>query len=404
MLWACTLPLQMIPAAKDVALLMLIAWAAIRALIGGVAPAWRPIVTRPVAWLLTAWGLWTCAALLWSPDTQAGIEELANYRAFFVPLAVFPILLDLRRVLWAFLVGVAIVNVVQVLQAMGAPGFTPEVADRFFAWMAPNPGGLLIAAAFVAHAAWLVVERRGGVSGLHVAGAALAALGLALMQNRGGIVAAAIGVIMLLLIVVALLPRARSTVLLVAASLTFGLSAGLLIDDLLLGSSIGNPVRQRVQEGFDDVRNTPEYEAKRLVQRSVTMRLTAWRELTQVIRAQPLGGTGLGGLAPALLEAGGEAAAADDLPPHRHGHNSWLFTAAATGLIGLALMLCTIWGGAIDLLTRLSAFPEALVCLGILLTWMIANMFDSLILSGGTAGLLMLGLLAAFIPRTRTDS
>ena len=399
MLWAFTIPLQMIPAAKDIALVLLLGWAAIRALLGGMRSAWRPLFSRPLAWFLTAWGLWTCATMLWSVDPQSGLEELANYRSFLVPLAVFPILLELRRMLWAFLAGAAIVNLIQAMQAMGVPGFTPEVPDRFFAWMAPNPGGLLIAAAFVAHAAWLVVERRGGLSFLHIAGAALAALGLALMQNRGGMVAAVLAIIILLLTVVALLPRARSTVLLVATCLTFGLSAGLLIDDVLLGSSIGDPVRQRMQEGIDDVQDAPQYEVKRLVQRSVTFRLTAWRDLLQIIQARPLGGTGLGGLAPALLGVGNDAEIAAELPPHRHGHNTWLFTAAATGLIGLALMLCTIGGAALDMLRRLNTFPETMVCLGILLTWVIANLFDSLILSGGTSCLLILGLLASFIPR-----
>ncbi len=401
MLWAFTIPLQMIPAAKDVSLVLLLGWAASRAILGGMRTAWRPLFTRPVAWFLTAWGLWTCAAMLWSVDPRAGIEELVNYRSFLIPLAVFPILLELRRLLWAFLAGVAIVNLIQALQAMGVPGFSPQVPERFFAWMAPNPGGLLIAAAFVAHAAWIVVERRGGMSGLHIGGAALAALGLALMQNRGGIVAAVLAIIILLLTVIALLPRARSTVLLVAASMTFGLSAGLLIDDVLLGSAIGDPVRQRMQEGVDDVSNTPQYEVKRLVQRSVTFRLTAWRDLLEVIWAKPLGGTGLGGIAPALLTIGDNAENAAELPPHRHGHNSWLFTAAATGLIGLGLMICTLGSATLDLLNRLTAFPEAIVCLGILLTWMIANMFDSLILSGGTSCLLMLGLLASFIPREK---
>ncbi len=409
--WAFFLPLLMIPWAKDVALVALAGWSIARILFGGVRAAWAPIFRMPITWLIMAWGVWTCLSLTWSPAPGWGLEELRAFRSFLIPISLFPVILHLRRLLAAFLIAVAIINLIQIAQALEVPGITTVRENRCCAWIAPNPGGLLVAAAFAAHLAWPIAERRGRAAVWHVGGAALASIGLLFMVNRGGMVAAVIapGVVMVAALV--LLPRARATVLLVATALTFGLSIALLLDDVAFNGAVTSPVRDRVQRGVDDLSGARQFGKRPLIKRAVTYRLEVWKATLESIRTRPWAGTGLGGLWHAF-DAHPEFTSNDRTvegyvpvdSDHKHAHNSWLFIPATTGLVGLALMLATLGSGLLAEARRFAARPEALVGFGIVVVWMVGNIFDSLILSGSTSQLLILGLLAAWLPRGSSDA
>jgi len=275
--WAFCVPMVMVPWAKDVALVLLVIWSIARVLFGGVRYAWGPIFRMPITWFITAWGLWTCLSLAWTPAPEWGLEELRAFRSFLIPISLFPVILHVRRLLWAFLIAVAIINLIQIAQAAGLPGLSTIKPNRYCAWIAPNPGGLLVAAAFVAHIAWPIAERRGRGAVWHVGGAALAAVGVLLMLNRGGIVAAIVGPAAIMVVALVLLPRARATVLLVATALTFGVSIGLLIDDLALDGAATSPMRARIQRGMDDLTNAKQFANRPLIRRSVMYRVEVWK-------------------------------------------------------------------------------------------------------------------------------
>ena len=410
MAWAFFVPLVMIPWAKDVALILLVGWCLARVLFGGVRYAWGPLFRMPLAWLITAWLVWTGLSILWSPAPVWGLDEYKAFRAFLIPISVFPVLFEFRKMLWAFLAGAAIVTVIQLLQASGLAGLPIDRFNRVCAWIAPNAGGLLLAGVFVAHAAWLLAERRGRMAGLHVAGAVLAAIGVVFMNNRGAFLASSIGVAVVFVMVLILLPRARAKVLLVATSLVFGLTCGLYVDEVLMGSKLSGPIEHRVQLGLDDISNVRRFERRPVYRRAVTYRLEVWSAMIEEIQDRPLLGTGLGGLWHAFDDHP-EFNSTDRSDPnyqpvdadHHHGHNSWLFIPATTGLIGMALMWGTLGTAIAGLCRRARRHPEAVVSFGILVAWMIGNVFDSLLLSGSTSYLLIIGLLAAFVPRVGAE-
>ena len=410
MAWAFFVPLLMIPWAKDVALILLVGWSLARVLFGGVRYAWGPLFRMPLAWLITAWLVWTGLSILWSPAPIWGLDEYKAFRAFLIPISVFPVLIEFRKMLWAFLAGAAIVTVIQLLQASGLGGLPTNRFNRPCAWIAPNPGGLLLAGAFIAHAAWLLAERRGRMAGVHVAGAVLAAIGVMFMNNRGAFIASGIGVALVFVAVVILLPRVRAKVLLVATSIVFGLTCGLYVDEMILDSKISGPIEHRIQWGLNDLKGTTEFEKRPVLKRSVTYRLEVWSALLEDIQDQPLLGTGMGGLWHAFDDHP-EFTSRDRTVPnykpidadHKHGHSSWLFVPATTGLIGMALMWGTLGTAIAGLCRRARRHPEAIVSFGILIAWMIGNVFDSLLLSGSTSCLLIIGLLAAFVPRAGVE-
>ncbi|MDG1838731.1 MAG: O-antigen ligase family protein [Phycisphaerales bacterium] len=417
MAWAFFVPLVMIPWAKDVALILLVGWSLARVLFGSVRYAWGPLFRMPLAWLITAWLVWTGLSILWSPAPVWGLDEYKAFRAFLIPILVFPVLFEFRKMLWAFLAGAAIVTVIQLLQVSDLAGlprdsYSRRSMDRFCAWIAPNPGGLLLAGAFVAHAAWLLAERRGRMAGVHVAGAVLAAIGVLFMNNRGAFVASGIGAALVCMVVVILLPSVRAKVLLVATSIVFGLTCGLYVDEMILGSKISAPIEQRIQRGLDDLKGTAEFEKRPLVSRSLTYRLEVWSALLDDIQDRPLLGTGMGGLwhafddHPEFISNDRTGKSKKHKPAynnHKHGHNSWLFVPATTGLIGMALMWGTLGTAIAGLCRRARRHPEAIVSFGILVVWMIGNVFDSLLLSGSTSCLLIIGLLAAFVPQVGAE-
>jgi O-antigen ligase len=411
MAWAFFVPLVMIPWAKDVALILLVGWCLARVLFGGVRYAWGPLFRMPLAWLITAWLVWTGLSILWSPAPVWGLDEYKAFRAFLIPISVFPVLIEFRKMLWAFLAGAAIVTVIQLLQASGLVELGSRWnIGRFTAWIAPNPGGLLLASAFVAHAAWLLAERRGRMAGVHVAGAVLAAIGVVFMNNRGAFLAAGIGVVVVFVVVIILLPRARTKVLLVATSIVFGLTCGLYVDEMLMGSKFSGPIEARLHRGLDDLNNTSYFQTRPITGRSVTYRLEVWSALLEDIQDRPLLGTGLGGMWHAFNDhpefTGNDRTDPNYKPlsnEHKHGHNSWLLVPATTGLIGMALMWGTLGTALAGLCRRARRHPEAVVSFGILVAWMIGNVFDSLLLSGSTSYLLIIGLLAAFVPRVGAE-
>jgi O-antigen ligase len=410
MAWAFFVPLVMIPWAKDVALILLVGWCLARVLFGGVRYAWGPLFRMPLAWLITAWLFWTGLSILWSPSPMWGLDEYKAFRAFLIPISVFPVLFEFRKMLWAFLAGAAIVTVIQLLQASGLAGLPIDSFNRVCAWIAPNPGGLLLAGAFVAHAAGLIAERRKRMAGVHVAGVVLAAIGVLFMNNRGAFLAASIGVAVVFVVVVILLPRARAKVLLVATSIVFGLTGGLYIDEVLMGSKVSGPIEARAKRGLDDLNNTDYFQRRPITRRALTYRLEVWSALLDDIQDRPLLGTGMGGLWLAFDDHPEFTSTDRTVPSYKpayknpkHGHSSWLFVPATTGLIGMALMWGTLGTAIAVLCRRARRHPEAMVPFGILVAWMIGNVFDSLLLSGSTNCLLIIGLLAAFVPRAGVE-
>jgi O-antigen ligase len=353
--------------------------------------------------------LWTCLSLAWSPELGWGLEELRAFRSFLIPISLFPVILHYNRILSAFLIAIAIINLIQIAQSLGIAWIDPVRPNRYCAWIAPNPGGLLLAAAFVAHIAWFILDCRRGRAVLHIGGGVLAAIGLLLMVNRGAIVAVGVGAIVILAAGIILLPRARVAVLLAAIAMTIGMAMGLLLDNVAFDGRITAPMRRQAQSGFDDLANSDKFVGRPIYRRSVMYRVEVWKAALEAIGQRPIVGIGVGGVWHAFDAhpefTANDRTAVDYIPvdgDHRHVHNTWLFIAVTTGLIGSLLMVLTIGSGLVAEARRAAAsHPIAFVGFGIVVTWMVGNVFDTLIISGSTSCLLILGLLPAWIPRSQ---
>jgi hypothetical protein len=79
-------------------------------------------------------------------------------------------------------------------------------------------------------------------------------------------------------------------------------------------------------------------------------------------------------------------------------HSSFIYQAACTGLIGLALLLGVLGLAVIRLALFMGRDPQTVVPLAMLSAWIVVSAFESTLLAGVGAGLLVLSLIPAMVP------
>ena len=148
-----------------------------------------------------------------------------------------------------------------------------------------------------------------------------------------------------------------------------------------------NPARDRVQLAIEEAQawhpGIPEAT-------SIGYRLAFYRNSLEIIAKHPLLGVGTGGYPKAYADQ----TRGTGLEPSRNPHNEYLLIGVQTGLVGLALLLNLFWQHW-RLALRLATSFETHLCRGLLLTFVVACLFNSLLLDH-TEGLLfawMTGLL-----------
>ncbi|MCH2142196.1 MAG: O-antigen ligase family protein [Phycisphaerales bacterium] len=404
-LWAFFLPFEMIPWAKDGALALLVTWSVIRFLFGGIMGTWRPLLTTPLAWTMIGLLAWVALSVTWSSHPAWGLEELKGMRMLALPLIIFPVIRRLRVLINGFLLGVAIINLLQIGQLIELPGFWTKMTGRQAAWCSPMPLGFVCAAAIIGHIAILTARWKHRHAFLHIIGIPLAAVGLILCQNRGGLVAVVITVPIMLLVAAAVRPHARQVCLFIMAAMTFGIATAWTIDDALLDNAITNAAQNRWNQAKQELTGEGTYSTHNPVRgRSIGTRLVSWRAMQDIITEHPWRGVGAGGIAsqlgnyPGLLIPPGETRPPKNWPIEPfQPHSSWLWTMAATGLTGFTLLMSTVLLGLIGQVRRVAEDPAFLATFGILFAWCIASVFDTLLISGVTEAALALALCGGLI-------
>ena len=122
-------------------------------------------------------------------------------------------------------------------------------------------------------------------------------------------------------------------------------------------------------------------------------------------------GVGAGGIAsqlgdyPGLLIPPGESQLPVDWPVEPfQPHSSWLWTFAATGIPGIALLIATVMLSLIGQVRRIADDPAFLATFGMLFAWCISSVFDTLLISGATVAALSLALCGGLIRKSCQDS
>jgi O-antigen ligase len=254
-------------------------------------------------WRSTALTVAAATAVIVGPPTRAAVLAVRRRPAFA------------QAILWAWAAGA----VAAAAWALGGLDRTPD-ARAVLPDLTPNGLGTTLAVGMVILTG-LLLDTRGLVRALAGVGLPVVALGLALTWSRGGWLAAATGMVVLL----ALRPSRRLWWGWLAAGATIAVAIP------LLGA--------RWAWHLDRLRDLLPAEGP-------FSRLAVWRVAVRAIGEHPLVGTGLGTFASVYDRSLGWV----DGPAYApSAHNLLLHVAAETGILGVAALVALIAGGGVAL-------------------------------------------------------
>ena len=387
-LFGLTLPLGMIPWAKEIAFGGLIVWSVLRATIGHVPWAWNGIAQSPIVWLLGLWLLWSASSIAWSPAPYWGLDQLKALRFLCVPLLVWPVVSRWRLAFAAFTIGgtvVAIIVLMQGLEWISAEGRIERPA-AYMGLVAP-----VLAITAAGHIAFALVQPGRWSVAWHLLGGSLSILALVFNATRSSWIAIVVAALIVVITLVLLTPELRTRTLLVVTALVTGLAIAITIDAALIDSTGADRINSRLQQALEGL-SAPEHDhpLAAVNQGATSYRLKMWHGTRGAILARPITGWGLGGLSdglagrPGLVYREHESMDSAQFNPH----SSFLYQAASTGLIGFALFSCVLVCGLWMLTLRVATMPTMAVPLCMLTAWIVPSVFETTLLSGVGVGLL----------------
>lgn len=398
-LWAFTLPLGMIPWAKDVMFGGLIVWSVLRATLGHVDYAWSGVPRSPLAWLLIGWVIWSSVSLLWSPNPAFGADQLGGLRMLAVPFAAWPVLRKWKMALAGFIIGGTLVAAGIAAQSVGwIPTDTPARVRRPAMSMGVWNAGLVCTAALLGH--FLLIAIKAGAASVvwHIGGATVATMAVVLNATRSCWLALLVVGVGGALVLIVLIPTLRWRVFLIATAATAGLAIAATIDDAFLNSRGAKIVMKRMVPAIEQFGDSTEFPANR---GTVNYRRKMWNGGRNLIARKPIAGWGLGGLSTGLISQPGldfewpfNKTTIDQ--QQFNPHSSYVYQAASTGLIGLAVMLCVLMVAVIQMGGRIRREPVITVSLAMLAAWIVVSAFESTLLAGVGVGMLAMFLIPAF--------
>ncbi len=359
---------------------------------------WRcyPALLRmPVLGAFAAWIAWAAVAIAWSDDPGQGWDEVQAARVILTPLALWPILDRVPRLIGAALIGVAAHNGVQLLQAFDVPGFHAGEEGRLEGTMHAIQTGAWCAAAMCWHLGAALVARR-GLRWLALAGFIVAAAGLVGTGSRGPWISAAVAVPLLVLVTAARRRAARRPALVLVALGLVGAATAWPVAGRMIGPRVESAIAE-VRDARDDG----------VYWTSTGLRLVLWKWAWSMYRDAPVIGKGTGSFQDELwkleeyatLRAESAGGLRERILTRDHAHSTLLHTLATQGTVGgvLLALLVTL------AIVRATRDPDdhlfADATLFVLVTWLVGSQFDCYHLNGQVFGMFALAVTTGLAPR-----
>ncbi len=356
---------------------------------------WMHALGQPVPLLILGFVLWQFVTLIWSPDRQQGLDEIASNRWALLILLLWPVIGWRSRFIAALAIGFLLGNLAQLSQLFWAgEEWFPWVRepDRISGWWDPAVAGTLLTAALGLHLPAAIMgtgrTRILGLTGTIITLAALLATG-----TRGGWIAgfALVGSVM----VIAIFVHQKRRTLLVGLGV-------LVLAGIAAGVVLRGPIASRVADARAEISaalNDGDYTTST----GARIAMAGWA--VQAFADNPIKGVGAGGYQSWVenhLQASGIDPA--DRSIHAHAHNAILHIAATTGFVGLAfaaaIMICAFWNAFSHLSRRTIgtyAAGPAFALLGLLFV----SAFDVVHINAQSAAILgvLFALTPTFIPK-----
>ena len=306
------------------------------------APVARAFRSSAAMRVLGAWMVWGVVFMILQLPSY-GIDTIRDsaiwYYGAVAILVVFLLLSDPSRFgRWAdsymrfmpILLVWSLVAMVMVVLFSGGPPYVPDSRVSIFAH---RFGNIAVQAAMVLGFIWLVDRARGRLTVTQrnvYTGIAIVAILIVGFQNRGGMVAATIGIALM----IAFMQKWRGELILAMGALVIVLATFAIVSDVSISLSGGREIS--AAQMMDNIGSIIDPSSGGSRQQTTTQwRLDLWTAvLDDVITEHPVAGFGPG---PDLGARYGVST--NDETPLRNPHNSHLSVVARMGLVGFAL-----WG------------------------------------------------------------
>lgn len=329
------------------------------------------LLTRDwLVWLFLGWGVWHAASILWSADPHQGLHELRAYRMAISPLLLVPVLDRMNWLVGAFLVGVAGQNLVQLAQWVGWYPKKPGDGERIRGLIHPIQTGTMCTAAMCWHLS-AALRAPARVRWLSIAGFMLAGLGLVLTGSRGPWISAAAALSVGVVIFAWTGPVQRRQVfqfILLAAAAA-----------LIIGTLSKDVITKRINETLREIPRVMEGKYRG----DIGDRIASWAVGWEMFIDAPIHGVGAGGFHDAVKEHTSNKR----LKNAYHAHSMYVHVLACTGIVGglivaglLLISIVRIWQH-----PPVGIYADGFLL--VLLSWLIAAMFDAYQASGLPFGL-----------------
>lgn len=278
---------------------------------------------QPFFWLVVAWSVWGAASLLWSPNVEEGIDQLAGARFALITISIWPVIRHRGLLIGALLAGYFAGNIAQLVEITTAWEPNP-MPGRDSGWWEPAVAGSLMMVPLGFHVAGVIGKdsSRPAVA-VGLAGSVVTLLAIAATGTRGAWIATAFVLLAAIMIGLGSFKgRARTVAISIAVVISLG--AGTLF--------LGSGLAQRVSEGASEVRaavQEGDYDS------STGRRIQMFEVSRDAFLDHPLQGVGAGGFEhywDRWLEdrdLSGFALA--------HAHSGIAHAAATGGVIGLVM-------------------------------------------------------------------
>lgn len=313
-------------------------------------------ILGPLVWewplrLMLLWLAWSGLSLVWTAGTrQEWLEEWGVIRYALLIPALWPVMNERRWLIAALAAGVLCGNFSQVAHAVGRAAEIDWLTwsrfeDRNSGWWDPVVGGSVLCGALGLHLGGLVLGRS---ARQRVVGGALAVVTLAAIAatgTRGAWIGAAglAGFAVLLAVWRAVFGRRERTDLKVSGTrVVIGAVVALACAGAVWFAA-GPTIVSRARETRAEMDRAMQGDLSTFTGQRLAMWGWSWR----AVQEHPLRGVGAGGFRAWADECKAADARTRDEPvrkPMLHGHaHSWfIHAAAATGVVGLLLMLALL--------------------------------------------------------------
>jgi O-antigen ligase len=345
-------------------------------------------LAQPVCLALLAWAAWSTLSLVWSPDRDAGLTELADLRFMLLVPALWPLIEYRRQMTFALIAGFALGHVMQLVHAVfDGHAWVPfeHMPGRFPGWWGGATAGTLLTAALGLHlpAAILGTGRTRLVA---IALALVTLLGLLASGARGGWIASSL----LVAIVLVAGHRRHLRRLLVVGGFVLALV-------LAAGLVLRGPIMTRVTDASREIAAAFDREE---FTSSTGARIAMGQWGLRAFAANPVAGVGAGGYqAWVQSEIDRRGLDRSKYVIHDSAHSAPIHIAATGGLVGVALAgilgACIAWAALRSIAPgQVGTYAAGPACA--LLGLALVSVFDTIHLSSRSGALL--GVLLALCP------